>query len=79
MYDLRPKMAANLELTEELMASTDHIPGENQSLETYKEVLTARTEAFIQYMKAEWPQLTHMDECDWDDQYESWLDVDRAL
>lgn len=54
--------------------STDHICGENQTLETFNEVMTTRLVAFTDWVK-EHPLASAMtaDESDWDDAYRWWM------
>lgn len=55
------------------------IAGANQSLSTYLEVLNVRKIAFGEWVEVNYPEMTHMDECDWDDQYEAWLELDSGF
>lgn len=65
------------------MAScTNDIDGINQDLGTYLRVRKIRDEAFAKDMAAMIEadsSLTHMDECDWDEQFEAWLSLDQRL
>lgn len=57
------------------MPSTDHIHGENQSIDVYDQVLTTRKQAFIDWVK-EHPAIIALtaDECDWDEAYMWWFE-----
>lgn len=61
------------------MAScTAHIDSKSQDLAIYIEVLHERTLAFQKFMEENCPELTTLDEIDWDEQYQSWLELDKA-
>lgn len=57
------------------MSSTDHINGENQTLEKYLEVRTTRDTAFADWVKEyRLAPAILADESDWDDAYNVWMD-----
>lgn len=56
------------------MSSTEHIDGENQSIETYLEVMTARQTAFAEWVNQHPVAVgIQADETDWDDAFEWWF------
>lgn len=56
------------------MASTDHIPGENQAIDTYMEVLQTRAEAFKAWVLESVKNGAIADESDWDEAYTEWME-----
>lgn len=59
-----------------MVSCTEHIPGKDQHIDTYLEVLITRAKAFAEYMAG--PDSV-MDECDWDDEYKEWLQQDQTV
>lgn len=59
---------------------TEHIDGEQQSLDTFVNVLELRADGFAKWWRESGSDPLVQDEADWDDDYTAWLDeVERRL